>query len=106
VTALDAEGRRLLWRCRRGLKELDVLLERYAAAALAEAGSAERHVLERLLALPDPELAGYLLAGQIPEEAELAALAGRIRHAGGAGRAACGMIGPRDRTGPTEGEDV
>ena len=25
---LDTEGRRLLWRCRRGMKELDVLLAR------------------------------------------------------------------------------
>ncbi len=82
------------------------MLEQYAAAALVEAGPAERRVLERLLALPDPELAGYLLAGEVPEEADLAALAGRIRRAGGTGRAACGMIGPKDRTGSTESEDI
>ncbi len=76
---LDAEGRQLSWRCRRGLKELDVLLERYAAAALPGAGPAERSTLARLLELPDPELAGYLLAGEVPADAELAALARRIR---------------------------
>jgi len=106
VTGLDADGRRLLWRCRRGLKELDVLLERYAAEALAAAGAAERQVLERLLALPDPQLAGYLLAGEVPQEADLAALAERIRRTGGMGRAACGMIDPREQMGPTEGEDI
>ena len=106
MTGLDADGRRLLWRCRRGLKELDVLLERYAAEALAAAGAAERQVLERLLALPDPQLAGYLLAGEVPQEADLAALAERIRRTGGMGRAACGMIDPREQMAPTEGEDI
>ena len=81
---LDAEGRQLLWRCRRGLKELDVLLERYVEAALPGAGSSERAVLQRLLDLPDPQLAGYLLAGVEPDDAPLASLAARIRRAGGA----------------------
>ena len=27
AAALDAQARRLLWRCRRGMKELDVMLE-------------------------------------------------------------------------------
>ena len=84
AAVLDAEGRRLLWRCRRGLKELDVLLERYAAAALPDASPAERAVLARLLELPDPQLAGYLLAGAVPADPQLAALAGRIRSTGGA----------------------
>lgn len=106
MTGLDADGRRLLWRCRRGLKELDVLLERYAAETLAAAGPLERQVLERLLGLPDPQLAGYLLAGEVPKEADLAALAERIRRTGGMERAACGMIGPREPMGPTEGEDI
>ncbi len=75
---MDAQARRLRWRCRRGLKELDVLLERYACAALPGASSEERRTLERLLERPDPELAGYLLAGARPEDVELAALIERI----------------------------
>ena len=75
---MDAEARRLQWRCRRGLKELDVLLERYARTALPDASSEERRTLERLLERPDPELAGYLLGGVRPEEAGLAALIERI----------------------------
>ncbi len=73
----DPEARALRWRCRRGMKELDVLLERYAAA-LPQADSAERRLLARLLERPDPELAGYLLGGEAPEEPELAALVTRI----------------------------
>jgi antitoxin CptB len=75
---MDPEARALRWRCRRGMKELDVLLERYAAAALPQADAAERRLLARLLEQPDPELAGYFLGGQAPLEPEMAALVTRI----------------------------
>ena len=75
---MDPEARALLWRCRRGMKELDVLLERYAAAALPQAGPEERRLLARLLDQPDPELAGYFLGGEAPPEPEMAALVTRI----------------------------
>jgi antitoxin CptB len=75
---MDAEARALLWRCRRGMKELDVLLERYAAAALPRAGAGERRLLARLLDHPDPQLAGYFLGGEVPAEPEMAALVTRI----------------------------
>jgi antitoxin CptB len=75
---MDPEARALLWRCRRGMKELDVLLERYAAAALPGADAAERRLLARLLDCPDPELAGYFLGGEAPPEPEMAALVTRI----------------------------
>jgi antitoxin CptB len=75
---MNPEARALLWRCRRGMKELDVLLERYAATALPQAGPAERRLFARLLEQPDPELAGYFLGGQAPPDPELAALVTRI----------------------------
>ncbi|MGP8033943.1 MAG: succinate dehydrogenase assembly factor 2 [Steroidobacteraceae bacterium] len=73
---------RLLWRCRRGMKELDILLERFARQALPQAAAAERQAFERLLELPDPLLAGYLLRRKRPGDAELAALTARIRDLG------------------------
>ncbi|MGH8169496.1 MAG: succinate dehydrogenase assembly factor 2 [Steroidobacteraceae bacterium] len=79
---MDLEARALLWRCRRGMKELDVVLGRYAAATLAQAGSTERHLLARLLDLPDPQLAGYFLGGEVPPEPEMAALVTRITSSG------------------------
>ena len=75
---MDAEARRLKWRCRRGLKELDVLLERYAGAALPDACAQDRRALARLLDQPDPELARCLLGGGSPADPELAALIERI----------------------------
>ena len=79
---MDLEARVLLWRCRRGMKELDVVLGRYAAAALEQASPAERRLLGRLLELPDPELAGYFLGGEVPAEPEMAALVTRITTSG------------------------
>jgi antitoxin CptB len=75
----DLEARRLLWRCRRGMKELDVLLERFARGALAGASAEERRAFAELLSLPDPRLARYLLGGVAPSEARLARLVARIQ---------------------------
>jgi antitoxin CptB len=75
---LDLEARRLLWRCRRGMKELDVLLERFARRELPGASAEQRQTLTRLLELPDPELVDYLLGQAIPPDPELARLVDRI----------------------------
>jgi antitoxin CptB len=78
TAALDPEARRLLWRCRRGMKELDVLLERFARGELPSASLEQRRVFARFLELPDPVLVDYLLGQTIPPEPELAQLARRI----------------------------
>ena len=70
---------RLRWRCRRGMKELDVLLERFARRALAQASPADCQVFARVLELPDPLLAGYLLGGETPAEPHLAQAIARMR---------------------------
>jgi antitoxin CptB len=75
----DPELGRVLWRCRRGMKELDLLLERFARTQLGSATPAERRGFERLLSLPDPVLARYLLGGGRPQGPELTVLVKRIR---------------------------
>ncbi len=75
----DLSWGQTLWRCRRGMKELDLLLERYARSRHREAPAAERARFEALLELPDPLLAGYLLAGQTPADPALGPLIERIR---------------------------
>ena len=40
-TAAPAAPGRILWRCRRGIRELDLLLERYARTGHLEAPAAE-----------------------------------------------------------------
>ena len=78
TTTLDQEARRLLWRCRRGMKELDVLLERFARRELPQASAGQRQTLARFLELPDPVLVDYLLGQAIPADRELAHLVAQI----------------------------
>lgn len=73
-----SEADRLRWRCRRGMKELDVLLERFLATRYAAASSAEKCAFAALLDLPDPELAAYLMGHARSSDPEIAALAERI----------------------------
>jgi antitoxin CptB len=70
---------RLRWRCRRGMKELDVLLERFAQRVALEASAEECRVFAELLELPDPLLAEYLLGGATPAEPHLAQALLRMR---------------------------
>ena len=66
--------RMLEWRCRRGMKELDLLLVRYLRANHATAATDERAAFEQFLELPDPDIARYLIGGDVPEDPRHAAL--------------------------------
>jgi succinate dehydrogenase flavin-adding protein (antitoxin of CptAB toxin-antitoxin module) len=60
------------------MKELDLLLIRWLDARFDAATEAERGEFEALLELPDPQLAGYLLGREAPEQAPRAALVASI----------------------------
>jgi succinate dehydrogenase flavin-adding protein (antitoxin of CptAB toxin-antitoxin module) len=60
------------------MKELDVLLERFARRELPQASAGQRQTLARFLELPDPEMVDYLLGQAIPEDHELARLVSQI----------------------------
>ena len=49
------------------MKELDQLLTRYLDEDYAAAPDDEKAAFRAILALPDPELAGYFLGRQVPE---------------------------------------
>jgi antitoxin CptB len=74
-----ADRARLAWRCRRGMKELDLLLAGWLQTRFEPASAQLRRQFEALLELPDPLLALYLLGGQRPERADLAELVECIR---------------------------
>ena len=60
------EVSRLKWQCRRGMRELDVLLSDYLERRYGPAPDDEKAAFRRLLELSDPELVGYLLKQQNP----------------------------------------
>ena len=61
----------LVWRCRRGMRELDTLLSRYLETRYAAADSGERNAFVLLLEMPDPELWAWVLGQQLPSDPEV-----------------------------------
>lgn len=51
----DAEQRRLAWRCRRGMLELDIVLQRFMAQHFNDLTLDELSAFDVMLALPDNE---------------------------------------------------
>jgi antitoxin CptB len=75
----DPELKKLRWRCRRGMKELDQLLERWLDRGYPEASERERGVFLQLLDSEDDRLWRWFLDYEAPPDDELAALVQRIR---------------------------
>jgi len=69
---------RLHWRCRRGTKELDLLLQGFLDSQYALLDPVEKDSFETLLELQDPELIDWLW-GQAEPPRELASIVARIR---------------------------
>ena len=57
---------RLRWRCRRGARELDIVLERYVDDQMRDASEGDYASFERMLELPDPLLYEFLILGRSP----------------------------------------
>lgn len=69
---------RLRWLCRRGMKELDVLLERFCHHELDRLDAAALDDFQSLLNLEDPDLYDVLIGGRQLADPALNALANRI----------------------------
>ena len=67
-----AELSRLRWLCRRGMKELDVVMNRYLEQHYVSASSTEQGYFKALLDMPDPDLYDLLLGRSTTPDAELA----------------------------------
>ncbi len=73
-------GKSLRWRQRRGMKELDVLLERYFRRHSETASAAEREAFARLLEREDPEIWLWVVGQQDPPAEFADVIAALRRH--------------------------
>jgi len=73
------ELRRLRWRCRRGLLENDLILERFLAVRGEVIGADEVAALDRLLDLADNDLWDLLSGRSEPEDAAVRPLVEQLR---------------------------
>ena len=55
---------KLTWRCRRGTKELDVLMQKFLNEYYSNATPALQHAFENMLDMQDPELYDLLVGKQ------------------------------------------
>jgi len=75
----DPELKRIRWRCRRGMRELDQLFGRYLDRSWATESESQRVVFLRLLDCEDDKLWRWFMGYEQCPDAELAALVERIR---------------------------
>jgi antitoxin CptB len=71
---------KLKWRCRRGTKELDYLLEDYLVQDYEHTNKEEQKLFIELLSLQDTQLIFFLLGDQLPESEGLSELVKKIRN--------------------------
>ncbi len=70
------------WRCRRGTKELDVILAGFVQGELATLSEVDRALFDRLLQESDPTLQAWLQHGVTPGDRGMAKMVKYILSAG------------------------
>ncbi|WP_028450888.1 FAD assembly factor SdhE [Chitinibacter tainanensis] len=74
----EVDLKRILWRSRRGLLELDLQLERFVEQVLPTLTTAELAVYEQVLMLPDWDFLEYVNGKSVCPDPELATMIARI----------------------------
>lgn len=83
----DADGviepsltqRKVIYRARRGLKELDIYFDPYVKHYYLQADAAEQALFAELVEQEDPDLLDWFMSVSVPPRAELAQLIGRLK---------------------------
>ena len=77
----SAQRQRLMWQCRRGMLELDILLQGFVDSGYSELSTIEQQTFEKLLMYPDQELLEFFLQQTQPNDKDIAKLVHSIRQA-------------------------
>ncbi|NJM11044.1 MAG: succinate dehydrogenase assembly factor 2 [Synechococcaceae cyanobacterium SM1_2_3] len=76
---MDEQIGKLRWRCRRGMKELDLLTLGYLEQYYPDAATEEQQAFADLLELQDPLLMSYMVGRETPTDAVTARVVGVMR---------------------------
>jgi len=74
----DQEMARLRWRCRRGMRELDMLLLNYVNDSYARVEPEEQQAFRQLLSMPDPDILALLTGRATTDDSYLARIIERL----------------------------
>jgi len=70
---------KLKWHCRRGMRELDLLLDEFLENRYQTLSTIGRHSFERLLDCSNKDLVDWIMGGDLPQDEQLAEIVSRIR---------------------------
>ena len=79
MPAEESNTGRMRWRCRRGMLELDLLLEGFLDHQYPGLAAADRQAFSRLLEFPDQVLLEWLTGKIVPADPEMRRLVQAIR---------------------------
>jgi antitoxin CptB len=74
----ENDHQRMRWASRRGMLELDLVLEPFVDTVYPTLGESDRACYQRLMACEDQELYSWFLGRELPEDPALAAIVRRI----------------------------
>jgi antitoxin CptB len=70
---------RMLWRCRRGIQELDIFFKDFIEQHYDQLSPEEMHALENLLDQADPDILSWIMGASEPPTNEFIRIIGLIR---------------------------
>ena len=76
----DQEIKRMRWASRRGMLELDLMLEPFVNERFAELDEADKQRFRNLMECEDQEMFGWFLQRKAPADVEIAAIVEKILH--------------------------
>lgn len=74
-----SEKSKLFWRCRRGVKELDVILTKYLETGYDASTEVEKQLFQDLLEYQDPDILRFFLRQEEPADENIARIVEKIR---------------------------
>lgn len=74
----DEEFNRMRWASRRGMLELDLVLEPFVVARYAALDERDRGRFQQLMRCEDQDLFAWFLGRQRPDDAEIAAIVDKV----------------------------
>jgi len=80
---LAKDETRLKWQCRRGMLELDLMLESFVEKRYADLPTKTKKAFHQLLNCQDQILLDYLMGQDVPTDKDVADVAKQVRDAAG-----------------------
>lgn len=82
---LEKDEARLSWQCRRGMLELDIMLEAFVTKRYSSLADKDKKAFHQLLKCQDQILLDYLMGQDVPTDKDVANVAQQVRDAAGPG---------------------